>query len=236
MRGLLPVVLCALAGCSSADLPKQPDAPTESGPIKQIGQDVESRSAKVAAAVTVVKENSDKPHIVQAESGVALGYLPAPPPGELAIARQRVSSNDGKAYQSAAEEGKKLVAKINADLSKALSDQAEAKRVSDLKDARIAELQRQLADSDGKMWTIAGIALVIVGGLIWWFLKDAKGSMTIVGVGLMCGAYPRVMDSPFFMWTAIGSFGACALLGLWWAFDKVKDAVNKDEDTPENKS
>lgn len=231
MRLLLVIALLALTGCSSstpkAPLPTQPEAPTEGGTVKQIGQDIDARAGKVAAAVTVVKENSDKPHVVQAEAGVALGFLPAPSDGELAIARQRVAKADPKDYQSAAEQGKKLVAKIQADLAKAKSDQAEAKRVSDQKDARIAELERQLADSDGKLWTIAGIALVIIGGLIWWFLKDTKGASTIAGVGLMCGAYPRVMDSPWFMWIAIGSLAACALLGLWWAFDKVRDAVNK---------
>jgi len=219
----------ALAGCSSETLPKQPEAPTEGSAIKQVGQDVEARSNKVAAAVTVVKENADKPHIVQAEAGVALGFLHAPSPGELAIARMRVTGNDPKSYQSAAEEGEKLVAKINSDLAKALSDQAEAKKVSDLKDARIAELERQLADSDGRLWTIAGIGLVVIGGLIWWFLKDAKGAMTIAGVGLMCGAYPRVMDSPWFMWIAIGSLAFCAGLGLWWCFDKVRDSIHSSD-------
>lgn len=216
-----------LAGCSSETLPKQPEAPTEGSAIKQVGQDVDARSNKVAAAVTVAKENADKPHIVQAETGVALTFLPVPSPGELAIARMRVSKQDPKEYEAAAEQGKKILAKITADLNKALADQAEAKRVSDLKDARIAELERQLAESDGKLWTIAGIALVVIGGLIWWFLKDAKGAMTIAGVGLMCGAYPRVMDSPWFMWIAIGSLAFCAGLGLWWCFDRVRDAVNR---------
>lgn len=216
-----------LAGCSSAPLPKQPEAPTEGGAVKEIGKDIDARAGKVAAAVTVVKENAEKPHIVVAESGVALGFLPIPSEQELAVARLRVIKNDPKDYQSAAEQGKKLLAKIQTDLDKAKNDQAEAKRISDLKDARIAELERQLADSDGKLWTIAGIALVVIGGLIWWFLKDTKGATTIAGVGLMCGAYPRVMDSPWFMWIAIGSLASCAALGLWWAFDKVRDAVNR---------
>lgn len=224
---LASAIVLLLVGCSSAPLPKQPEAPTEGTSIKQVGQDIDARSNKVAAAVTVAKENADKPHVVQAETGVALGFLPIPSDGELAIARMRVAKADPKDYESAAEQGKKLLAKINADLSKALDAQKEAKRVSDLKDARIAELERQLADSDGKLWTIAGIALVVIGGLIWWFLKDTKGATTIAGVGLMCGAYPRVMDSPWFMWIAIGSLASCAALGLWWAFDKVRDAVNR---------
>ena len=229
MRYLPSIVLLFLCGCSlfNKTIPKQPEAPTEGTAIKQVNQDSEARSQKVAAAVTVAKENADKPSVVQAEAGVALGFLPIPTEGELAIARQRVAKADPKEYISAAEQGKAMLAKIQASLAKALADQAEAKRVSDLKDARIAELQRQLTDSDGRLWTIAGIALVVIGGLIWWFLKDTKGASIIAGVGLMCGAYPRVMDSPWFMWIAIGSLAACAGLGLWWAFDKVRDAVNR---------
>ncbi len=49
--------------------PAQPEAPTEGGTVKQIGQDIDTRSNKVAAAVTVVKENADKPHVVAAEAG-----------------------------------------------------------------------------------------------------------------------------------------------------------------------
>lgn len=226
MRFALAVIVL-LVGCSSAPLPKQPEAPTEGNSVKQIGQDIDARAGRVAAAVTVAVENKDKPAIVEAEGKVALSALPPPSEADLAVARLRVLRQNPQDYVTAAEQGKALVAKIQADLAKAKSDQAEAKRVSDLKDARIAELERQLADSDGKLWTIAGIALVVIGGLIWWFLKDTKGASTIAGVGLMCGAYPRVMDSPFFMYIAIGSLAACALLGLWWAFDKVRDAVNK---------
>lgn len=221
------LVIALLVGCSSAPLPKQPEAPTDGGAVKQIGQDIEARAGRVAAAVTVAVENKDKPAVVEAEGKVALSALPPPTEADLAVARLRVLRQNPQDYVTAAEQGKALVAKIQADLAKAKADQAEAKRVSDLKDARIAELQRQLADSDGKLWTIAGIALVVIGGLIWWFLKDTKGATTIAGVGLMCGAYPRVMDSPWFMWIAIGSLGFCAVLGGWWAFDKVRDAVNR---------
>lgn len=226
MRPLL-VIAFLLAGCSSAPLPKQPEAPTEGTAIKQVGQDADARAGKVAASVTVAIENKDKPAVVEAEGKVALSALPNPTESELAIARLRVLRQNPQDYVTAAEQGKALLAKVQASLSKALADQAEAKRVSDLKDARIAELERQLADSDGKLWTIAGIALVVIGGLIWWLMKDAKGAMTIAGVGLMCGAYPQVMESPWFMWIAIGSLASCAALGLWWVFDKVRDAVNR---------
>ena len=223
---LLLVIALGLAGCSSAPLPKQPEAPTEGTSIKQIGQDVDTRASKVAAAVTVAVENKDKPAVVEAEGKVALSALPKPTEAELAIARLRVLRQNPQDYVSAAEQGKAMLARIQGNLDKALAEQKEAKRVSDLKDKRIAELEQKLADSDNMVWTIAGISLVVIGGLIWWLLKDAKGAMTIAGIGLMCGAYPRVMDSPWFMWIAIGSLGCCALLGVLWLADKVRDDIN----------
>jgi hypothetical protein len=228
MRLLLVIALC-LTGCSAKkdSIPPQPDAPVEGGSLKQVGEAIDKRSGKVAAAVTVARDNADKPEVVRAETGVALSNLPSPSPDDLLVAKARASRADQKDYAVAEVAGKKAVAELNASLAKAKADQAEAKRVSDIKDKRISELERQLAESDNKLWTIAGIVLVVIGGLIWWLLKDAKGAMTVAGIGLMCGAYPQVMGSPWFLWIAIGSFAFCAGLAGWWAFDKVRDAVNR---------
>lgn len=223
---LFAAFMVLLSGCSTAPIPKQPEVPTS---ISNLNATQGSVDGKVAASVTVAIENKDKPAVVEAEGKVALAALPPPSESELAIARLRVIRNVPQDYVSAVEQGKALTARIQSDLAKVKADQAEAKRISDLKDARIAELQRKLADSDGRLWTIAGIALVIIGGLIWWFLKDTKGASIIAGVGLMCGAYPRVLDSPWFMWIAIVSLAFCAVLAGWWAFDKVRDSVNKSK-------
>lgn len=226
---LLLVIALALTGCSAKNdaIPAQPESPVDGGAIKQVGEAIDKRAGKVAAAVTVARDNADKPEVVRAETGVALSNLPAPTPDDLLVAKARASRADQKDYAAAEAAGKKAVAELSASLARAKADQAEAKRVSDLKDKKIAELERQLAESDSKLWTIAGIALVVIGGLIWWLLKDAKGAMTIAGVGLMCGAYPQVMGSPWFLWIAIGSLAFCAGLAGWWAFDKVRDAVNR---------
>ena len=229
MRAVHLILLLALAGCASwsKPLPKQPEAPTDGGVIVKVGTQMDKVDGRVAAAVTVARENADKPGVVKAETGVALSYLPQPSEGDLAIAKARAAKADQKDYAAAEAAGKKAMESLKADLAKAKADQVEAKRVSDMKDTRIKELERKLTDSDNMIWTIAGIALVVIGGVIWWLLKDAKGAMTISGLGLIVGAYPRVMDSPWFLWIAVGSLGFLALLGLWWAFDKVRDDVNK---------
>lgn len=230
MRYLALILL--LAGCSSkpTELPKQPDAPTDGTSVKQVGESIDSRSNKVAAAVTVVKENADKPHVVQAEAGVALGFLPKPSDGELAIARQRVAKADPKDYESAAEQGKKLLAKINADLSNAIAAQAEAKRVSGLKDKRIEELTQEVfrvkQEASNNVWTLTGAALVVVGGLACAFASIRIG-IPILLAGAFAGAVPFIYDSPYFNYIAAATLVSCAGLGIWWLWDKVRDAVNR---------
>lgn len=204
--------------------------------MKQVGQDIDARSNKVAAAVTVVKENADKPHVVAAEAGVALGFLPSPSPGELAIARQRVASNDGKAYQSAAEEGKRLLAKINADLSQALADQAEAKRVAGLKDKRIAELtaevERVKKEASANLWTLAGVGIAVIGAIATAFTGPRIG-LPLLACGAAIGAFPFVIDSPYFTIIASAFLAVLAGLGIWVAYDAARDKVHEsDEQNP----
>ena len=236
MRSLLVIALL-MAGCATpkAPLPTQPEAPTEGGTVKQIGQDIDARSNKVAAAVTVVKENADKPHVVAAEAGVALGFLPTPSPGELAIARQRVASNDGKAYQSAAEEGKRLLAKINADLNKALADQAEAKRVSDLKDRRITELEDEVErvkrEASANLWTMAGVGIAVVGAIATAFVGPKVGIPLLLS-GAAIGAFPFVVDSEYFSYIAGGSLVLASALGIWYLWDIVRDKVHQSDEHP----
>jgi hypothetical protein len=229
MRLALLVGVLLLTGCSSKKepIPSQPDSPTEGGSIRKVGEAIENRAERVAAAVTVARDNADKPEVVRAETSVALASLPVPDEGHLAIAKARAAKADQKDYAAAEAAGKKAMADLDKAIAKSKADQAEAKKVSDMKDKRIEELERQLADSDGKLWTIAGIALVVIGGLIFWLLKDIKGAATVAGIGLMCGAYPQVMGSPWFMWIAIGSLAFCVGLAGWWAFDKVRDSVNR---------
>ncbi len=58
MRLLLAVIaLVALAGCKSkpTELPPQPNAATAGDSLRKVGTELEARSGKVAAAVTVAR-------------------------------------------------------------------------------------------------------------------------------------------------------------------------------------
>ena len=117
MRLLLAVIVLLTAGCTASrqPLPVQPDAPTQPGIINALGKDWDVADQKVAAAISVVRENADKPGVVKAEADVALSYLPKPEEAELALARQRSEKANPAEYAAARDFGKKLLAKLDAD-------------------------------------------------------------------------------------------------------------------------
>jgi membrane protein implicated in regulation of membrane protease activity len=51
--------------------------------------------------------------------------------------------------------------------------------------------------------------------------------------GAFCGAVPHIIDSPAFMWLAIGTAAIVSGLLLWWLWDKVHDAVQDKKDEQE---
>ena len=238
---LLLVIALALTGCSAKKdaIPVQPEAPVDGGAMKQVSQAVDNRAGKVAAAVTVVKENADKPEVVRAEANVALSHLPAPTPDDLLVAKARASRADQKDYAAAEAAGKKAMAALDEAMKKSLADQAEAKRVSDLKDARIkelvAEIERVKKDHAEQTWTWVGAGLAVIGALTTAFMGPKVG-IPLLLCGGFCGAVPFIIDSPYFEYIAGGTLVISCGLGLWWLADKVRDSVNEppsnDEQAP----
>jgi hypothetical protein len=224
-----------MAGCSTssqAPLPKQPDAPTSENIVATVGKEWDKADQKVAAAVSIARENAEKPEVVKAETSVALSYLPAPSPEELALARQRAAKADQKDYAQAVDFGKKLLSKIDADWAKVNADTAEAKRVSGLKDARIAaltaEVEQTKKDAAKNIWTITGAALAVIGAIATAFTGPKIG-IPLILCGAFCGAVPFIIDSEYFAYIAGTTLAACAGLGIWFVWDKVRDA-NKASD------
>ena len=229
----LPVVL--LVGCATtSDLPKQPDAPTDGGIVNTVGKQWDTADQKVAASITVARENATKPDVVKAETGVALSYLPPPTEEELALARLRATKADQSDYAAAQAYGNKLLAQIDSNWAKMEADQKEAKRVSDLKDARIkdlnAEVERVKREASENIWTLTGAGLVVIGGLACAFASIRIG-IQIILAGAFCGAIPFIIDSPYFAYIAGATLLAASGLGIWWLFDKVRDSVNENDPT-----
>jgi hypothetical protein len=199
--------------------------------VNKVGNDLDKSDGRVAAAVTVARENADKPTVVKAETGVALSYLPKPSDGDVAFARQRAASSDSAAYKDAEDAGRKLLAKINDDWANMEAQQKEAARVSALKDAKIKELTQEVVrvkqEASNNIWSLTGAGLVVVGGLACAFASIRIG-IPLLLCGAFAAAVPFIIDSPYFEYIAGTTLVAVCGLGLWWLFDKVRDSVKND--------
>ena len=238
MRSLLAISLAVLAvGCASSPppLPVQPNAPTSEGIVATVGKEWDKADQKVAAAVSIAKENADKPEVVRSETAVALSFLPSASPEELALARQRAAKADQKDYAQAVDFGKKLLATIDANWAKVQADTVEAKRVSDLKDDRIAsliaEVEQTKKDAAKNIWTITGAALAVIGAIATAFVGPKVG-IPLILCGAFCGSVPFIIDSEYFSYIAGTTLAACAGLGIWFVWDKVRDANQASDYEP----
>jgi hypothetical protein len=190
---------------------------------------------KVAAAISIARENAERPEVVKAETSVALSFLPAPEAGELALARARAAKADQKDYTAAVAFGKNLLAKIDSDWAKVEADQKEAARVSQLKDRRIeeltAEVERVKKDAASNLWTMAAVGTAVVGALAMAFLGPKTG-ISLLASAAAIGAFPFVVDSEYFTIIAGCTLAAAAALGLWVIWDKARDQVHKSDEQP----
>ena len=239
MRSLLVIAVLALTGCASSPppLPVQPDAPTSKAVVETLGKEWDKADQKVAAAISIARENADKPAVVRGETAVALSFLPAPEAGELALAKARAAKpEDQKAYGDAVAFGRNLLAKIDSDWAKVVADQKEAARVSQLKDARIveltAEVERVKKDAAANLWTLAGIAVAVLGAAAMVFAGPRIGG-TLLASGAAIGAFPFVVDSPYWNYIAGGTLTLAAGLGIYWLWDRVRDSANAPYEPPQ---
>lgn len=240
MRSLLVIALCCLTGCATSPtdpLPKQPDAPTSETAVSTLGKEWDKADAKVAASVSIARENADKPDVVRGETTVALSFLPVPAPEELALARQRAANPaDQKAYGDAVAYGKKLLAKIEADFAKVQADQKRAFEISQLKDKRIEELTQEVVrvkkEASNNVWTMAGVGCALLGAVSMVFAGPKVG-LPLLACGAAIGAFPFVVDSPYWNYIAGGTLALAAGLGIYWLWDRVRDSANAPYEPPQ---
>jgi hypothetical protein len=240
MRSLLAVIAFAvLAGCATSPtdpLPLQPAGPTSQSVVATVSKQWDTADAKVSAAISIAKENADRPEVVRSETSVALSFLPTPEAGELAIARARAAKADQKDYAQAEAFGKKLLAQIDTSWLKVQADQSEALRVSQLKDARIVELTKAVEqakkDAAANLWTMAGIAVAVLGAAAMVFTGPRIGG-TLLASGAAIGAFPFVVESEYFTYIAGGTLALAAGLGIYWLWDRVRDSANAPYEPPQ---
>ena len=238
MRLLLVIAaLAALTGCSmfrssptDVPLPKQPDAPTTPSVVQTLGQDLDKTDHRVAASLVAIERNADKPKVVVAESRLAQSYLPQPPEADVAFAVARAAKADPIDYAKQMEFGRKLATAVNRAWEKLEADQAEAKRVSGLKDKRIedltAEVVRVKREASANLWTMAGVGCALLGAVSMVFAGPKVG-LPLLACGAAIGAFPFVVESEYFPWIAGGFLLVCAGLGIWVVWDMARDKVNQ---------
>ena len=236
MRSLLAICVTLLAGCSTSKppLPEAIPAP-KAVSLDTVGTQLDVIDSRVAAAVIVAREanTAGKPATVESELSVASSYLPKPSEGDLAYARQRTNSNPAEYEAQRKKAAEKQKAAEAAWVT--LESQVAANKVAiNARDARITELtnevERVKKDKAAQMWTMAGIGCALLGAAATAFVGPKVGIPLFIS-GAAIGAFPFVIDSPYFNIIAGTTLAVAAGLGLWYLWDKVRDA-NKASDTP----
>jgi hypothetical protein len=242
VRLLLVIAVLALTGCSLfrkgdalPPLPVQPPAPTKPDVVQTLGKDLDKTDHRVASALVAIERNADKPKVVVAESRLAQSYLPQPPEADVAFALARATKADPVDYAKQMAFGRQLATAVTKAWEKLETQQAEALRVSQLKDARIVELTKEVErvkkDASAQTWTLVGAGLAVTGALCLAFLGPRIG-LPLLLCGAFCGSVPFIIDSPWFEYAAGATLVISCGLGLWWLADRVRDSVNKPNDEP----
>ena len=203
MRPLLVIAVLALTGCeTTSPIPKQPDAPTSPSVVANLTATQDKVDGKVAAAVTVAKENANAPRIVESELGVALSLLDKPSDSEVALARQRAEHASPADYEAARKFGHSLLASLDAAQARLAADQKEAARVSQLKDKRIADLETDLArvKAEGpRNMVLASAGVCFVAALIMGLIGQYVRAGVAFAIGTFLSALPLLFDSKWFL-------------------------------------
>ena len=235
---LLLVISLLMAGCaaSRSPIPEQPNAPTSEAIVATVGKQWDMADQKVAASVTIARENADRPDVVRSETAVALSFLPVPEAGELAVARARAAKQDPKEAAAAVAFGKNLLATIDKNWAKVEADNKRAMEVSKMKDVRIAELtaevERVKKDMASQMWTMAAVGTAVIGALAMAFAGPKIG-ISLLASAAAIGAFPFVVESEYFGIIVGTTLALAACLGIYWLWDRVRDSANKSDEPPQ---
>lgn len=203
MRLVLPLTLLALAACTpSQDTAGTGTPTTDPADLAKLGTQIDKSDQRIAAAVTVARENADKPEIVKAETGVALAYLPKPDAQTLDYVRNRVARANPEEYKRAEEAGRKLLAVIDANFAKAEQDAAKNKAALDNANKQIAALKAEVeqAKTEGIRNAFAvGAGVCFLAALAMGLLGQYLRASVAFLVGAGIGGLPYLFASPYFL-------------------------------------
>ena len=239
MRLILVFALFAIQGCKTA--PDTQGTGTATPPVDnfdKVGQQIDKADQRVAAAVTVARENADKPEVVKAETGVALSYLPKPDTQTVDYVRARVVRNNPEEYKRAEDAGRKLLAVIDANWAKAELDAVKNKAALDSANKQIASLKAEIAQAkkDVVTWTCAGIgACLALAAVALAWLRQFLGAVACAAGSACMLSFPSLVETPWFLPSLASLGGVCVIGGLWYAFKSKKAATPVLDPVPDAK-
>lgn len=212
MRLILVLSALLLAGCPSVPPPSADPVPGQ-GTLDTVGKKEDKLESRTAAAVTVAKDNADKPAVVKAELTVAQAGLPTPTAADLEYARARAAKGDPKVYESNAASAAKAKADIDAMWSKMEDEQKKNAEVMSKLHGEIDTLKKQVdeAKKEGQrnLYAMVAAGMMVLGGFAIAFGRVMIGAGLLVS-GICIGAVPFLLDSVWF----IPAVGGTVLLGL----------------------
>ena len=219
MRRILVIACLALTGCPTTT-PETTGTGTATPPadsFAKVGDQIDKADQRVAAAVTVARENADKPEVVKAETSVALSFLPAPSPDSLAYVRARVARANPEEYKRAEEAGRKLLAVIDSNWAKAEQDAAKNKAALDNANKQItalkAEVEQVRTEGVRNAFAVAaGICFLAALAMALFGQYLRAGAAFIIGGAI--GSLPFVFNSPYFL-PAVGGLVLLVVLLAW---------------------
>jgi len=197
------MTLLALVACTPAQDTNGTGTPsTDPADLSKLGTQIDKSDQRVAAAVTVARENADKPDVVKAETGVALAYLPKPDAQTLDYARNRVARANPEEYKRAEDAGRKLLAVIDANFAKAEQDAAKNKAALDNANKQIAALKAEVEQvrTEGIRNAFAvGAGICFLAALAMGLLGQYIRASVAFLVGAGIGGLPYLFASPYFL-------------------------------------
>jgi len=232
MKCLIPFLLL-LVGCTTKVDPSKVSTTPAPEPINlaAVGQGLDVIDSRVAASVVVSREliQGGKPGKADQELSIAQSLLPKPTEGDVAVSRLRADKASDAEYEA---QRKKAEAKQkeSEDAWKKLEGQViKNKEVLKAKDDRIAELEAEIKrikhQADKNLWSIAGVAVAVLGAFATAFASPKVG-VPLLACGAAIGAFPHVVDSKYFP-IIVGVFLALSgAIGIWFIWDYARDRIN----------
>lgn len=217
MRLILVTLL--LSACATS--PDTEGTGTATPPVdnfEKVGAQIDKADARVAAAVTVARENADKPEVVKSETGVALSYIAPPTLEALTYARNRVARQaSAEEYKLAEDAGRKLLAVIDDNWNKAEQDAIKNKAALAAANKQIAALKTEVEQvrTEGLRNAFAVAAgICFLAALAMALLGQYIRAAVAFTVGAGVGGLPYLFASPYFLPSAGGLMLLIVLL-IW---------------------